>query len=105
MIEQRPVTTVISHVVLIAGVLLVAFPIWITFVASSHTGVRMTQVPLPLLPGGHFFENLMDALTIGVGNAREQSVGLMLINSLVMAMMIAFGKIIISLFKSTKKLN
>jgi sn-glycerol 3-phosphate transport system permease protein len=100
MIEQRPVTTVISHVVLICGVLLVAFPIWITFVASSHEGVRMTQVPLPLLPGGHFFENLYAALTKGVGNAREQSVGLMLINSLIMAMMIACGKIAISLLSA-----
>jgi sn-glycerol 3-phosphate transport system permease protein len=100
MIEQRPVTTVVSHIVLIAGVLMVAFPIWITFVAASHDGVRMTQVPLPLLPGGHFFENLVDALTKGVGNAREQSVGLMLINSLIMAMMIACGKIVISLLSA-----
>ncbi len=100
MIEQRPVTTVVSHVVLIFGVLLVAFPIWITFVASSHDGVRMTQVPLPLLPGGHFFENLTAALTKGVGNAREQSVGLMLTNSLIMAMMIACGKIAISLLSA-----
>lgn len=100
MIEQRPVTTVISHIVLILGVLLVAFPIWITFVASSHDGVRMTQVPLPLLPGGHFFENLTTALTKGVGNAREQSVGLMLTNSLIMAMMIACGKIAISLLSA-----
>ena len=100
MIEQRPVTTVLSHVVLIIGVLLVAFPIWITFVAASHDGVRMTQVPLPLLPGGHFFENLTTALTKGVGNAREQSVGLMLTNSLIMAMMIACGKIAISLLSA-----
>lgn len=100
MIEQRPVTTVVSHVVLILGVLLVAFPIWITFVAASHDGVRMTQVPLPLLPGGHFFENLIAALTKGVGNAREQSVGLMLTNSLIMAMMIACGKIAISLLSA-----
>lgn len=100
MIEQRPVTTIICHIGLIAGVLLVAFPIWITFVASSHEGIRMTQVPLPLLPGDHFFENLVDALTKGVGNAREQSVGLMLVNSLIMAMMIACGKIIISLLSA-----
>lgn len=100
MIEQRPVTTIICHIGLIAGVLLVAFPIWITFVASSHEGIRMTQVPLPLLPGDHFFENLVDALTKGVGNAKEQSVGLMLVNSLIMAMMIACGKIIISLLSA-----
>jgi sn-glycerol 3-phosphate transport system permease protein len=60
----------------------------------------MTQIPLPLLPGGHFFENLVDAITKGVGNAREQSVGLMLINSMIMAMMIACGKIVISLLSA-----
>ena len=73
MVEQRPVTTYISHLILILGIALVAFPIWVTFVAASHDAVRMTQVPLPLLPGDHFFENLRDALTRGVGNAREQS--------------------------------
>ena len=50
MIENRPITTFISHLFLILGVLLVAFPIWITFVAASHDAVRMTQIPLPLLP-------------------------------------------------------
>ena len=100
MVEQRPLTTYLSHLVLIFGVAMVAFPIWITFVAASHDAIRMTQVPLPLLPGGHFFENLQDALFRGVGNAREQSVGLMLLNSLVMAMMIAVGKIIISLLSA-----
>lgn len=100
MIEQRPLTTLFSHIVLIAGVIVVAFPIWITFVAASHDAVRMSQVPLPLLPGGHFFENLHAAITQGVGNAREQSVGLMLVNSLIMALMIAFGKIAISLLSA-----
>ncbi len=100
MIENRPFVTFISHTVLLIGILIVAFPIWVTFVAASHDAVRMTQVPLPLLPGGHFFENLVSALTRGVGNAREQSVGLMLMNSLIMALMIAIGKIAISLISA-----
>lgn len=100
MIEQRPVTTVISHLVLIVGIIVVAFPIWITFVAASHDAIRMTQTPLPLLPGDHFWENLHSALTRGVGNAREQSVGLMLVNSLIMALLIAGGKIFISLLSA-----
>ena len=51
MIENRPWVTIISHATMILGVLLVAFPVWITFVAASHDQVRITQVPLPLLPG------------------------------------------------------
>jgi len=100
MIEQRPVTSFISHLVLIIGILLIGLPIWITFVAASHDAVRITQVPLPMWPGDQFFINLQDALTKGVGNAREQSVGLMLMNSLIMAIMIACGKIIISLLSA-----
>ena len=52
MIENRPFVTLLAHAVLVLGVLLVAFPIWITFVASTHEAVRMTQVPLPLCPIG-----------------------------------------------------
>ena len=100
MIENRPWVTVISHATMILGVLLVAFPVWITFVAASHDQVRITQVPLPLLPGDQFFVNLKDALFRGVGNAREQSVGLMLFNSLIMALAIAIGKIVISLLSA-----
>jgi sn-glycerol 3-phosphate transport system permease protein len=100
MIENRPFVTLVSHVVLILGIVIIAFPIWVTFVAASHDMVRMTQVPLPLLPGGHFFENLSLALTSGVGNAKAQSVGLMLVNSLIMALMIAVGKIAISLLSA-----
>jgi sn-glycerol 3-phosphate transport system permease protein len=100
MIENRPLTTYFSHAVLILGIVIVAFPIWITFVAASHDSVRMTQVPLPLLPGDQFLANLKDTFIKGVGNAREQSVGLMLMNSLIMAMMIAVGKIIISLLSA-----
>ena len=100
MVENRPVSNFLSHLVLILGIAVVAFPIWITFVAASHDSVRMTQVPLPLLPGGYFFDNLKDTFLVGVGNAREQSVGLMLMNSLIMALMIAVGKIIISMLSA-----
>jgi len=100
MVENRPYLRFVSHLVLIFGILLVAFPIWVTFVAASHDGVRITQVPLPLLPGDQFFVNLRAALERGVGNARELSVGLMLFNSMAMALMIAFGKIAISLLSA-----
>jgi len=99
MVENRPFITFLAHVILIFGVLIVAFPIWITFVASSHDALRMTQVPLPLLPGGHFFENLKEVLFNGT-DGRGAPVGLMLMNSLIMALLIAFGKISISLLSA-----
>lgn len=100
MIENRPWVTFLAHATLIVGVLLVAFPVYFTFVAASHDQVRITQVPLPLLPGDQFFINLKSALITGVGNAREQSVGLMLMNSMIMALAIAFGKIVISILSA-----
>jgi sn-glycerol 3-phosphate transport system permease protein len=100
MIENRPVVTIFSHCMLIAGIAVIAFPIWITFVAATHDAVRMTQIPLPLLPGSHFFANLNQALSLGIDGGANQGVGMMLFNSLVMALMIAFGKIAISLLSA-----
>ena len=100
MIERRPLVTFFSHLVLILGVALIAFPIWITFVASTHDAVRMVQIPLPLLPGDQFFVNLKQTLSKGLEGAGAPPVGFMLFNSLVMAMMIAVGKIVISLLSA-----
>ena len=100
MIENRPIVTFISHAVLLIGVLIVAFPVWITFVAASHDALRMTQAPIPLWPGSHFMDNLKTALFVGLGGSGSVSAGLMLFNSFVMAMAIAIGKISISLLSA-----
>lgn len=55
MVEHRPILKIVTHLILIFGIVLVALPIWITFVASTHDEARMLQAPLPLLPGTHFF--------------------------------------------------
>ncbi|MCC3304221.1 sn-glycerol-3-phosphate ABC transporter permease UgpE [Sneathiella sp. HT1-7] len=100
MIENRPLLTIFSHIMLILGVAVIALPIWIMFVAASHPEIRMTQVPLPMLPGGHFFENLDIALSRGMSGMDGNGVGYMMLNSLAMAMMIAVGKIAISLLSA-----
>jgi sn-glycerol 3-phosphate transport system permease protein len=100
MIERRPIITFLAHLTLVLGVALVAFPIWVTFVASTHDAVRMTHIPLPLLPGDQFFVNLKTALTESISGAGSLPVGLMMLNSLIMAMMIAVGKITISLLSA-----
>ena len=100
MIENRPFMNFLAHFTLVLGIIIVAFPIWVTFVAASHDGVRMLQVPLPLLPGDQFFNNLKQALTKGVGDSNTIPVGMMMFNSLIMALMIAIGKIIISLLSA-----
>ena len=100
MVENRPFLNFLSHAVLLLGVALVAFPIWVTFVAATHDGVRMVQVPLPLTPGDQFFVNLKLALGRGVEGANGIPVSTMLFNSMVMAIGIAVGKIAISLLSA-----
>lgn len=100
MTENRPLATFISHAVLIVGILVVAFPVWITFVAATHDGVRVTQVPFPLLPGDQFFVNLKATFTQSEDSIGGIPVGMMMLNSLIMALMIAFGKIAISLLSA-----
>jgi sn-glycerol 3-phosphate transport system permease protein len=101
MVENRPVLTFITHAVLILGVIMIALPIWITFVAASHDDLRMTQAPIPMLPGGYFWENFKRTL-FGSGLAGNEitPVWRMLFNSLVMALAIAGGKIVISLLSA-----
>lgn len=101
MVENRPILSFVTHGVLILGVIMIALPIWITFVAASHDELRMTQVPIPMLPGGHFWENFKRTL-FGSGLAGNEitPVWRMLFNSLVMALAIAGGKIVISLLSA-----
>ena len=100
MIENRPWLTVFSHAVLIAGIAVIAFPLYITFVASTHTLDQIIQVPMPLVPGDQFWENYSQVLTSGTQRGSTAPVGRMMFNSLVMAVVIAVGKIAISIIAS-----
>jgi sn-glycerol 3-phosphate transport system permease protein len=101
MVENRRILGIISHLVLILGVMMVALPIWITFVASTHDAVRMTQAPIPMLPGTHFWDNFKQTLFgAGLSGSEGAPVWRMLLNSMAMALMIAFGKIAISLLSA-----
>jgi sn-glycerol 3-phosphate transport system permease protein len=101
MVERRPFATALAHVVLALGVLIVAFPLYITIVASTQTAQDIVQVPMPLLPGGHMLENYMAALQGTFdGAASTAPVGRMMWVSLVSALTIAIGKIVISLLSA-----
>lgn len=96
MVEKRGSSLWLTHVLMIFGVLVVFFPIWLAFVASTVTQPEIVSPPMPLLPGGHFLENYSRALFSGV----NVPVATMLLNSLVMALGVAFGKIAISLLSA-----
>lgn len=100
MVENRPWLTVLRHVILIAGALLVLFPIWVAFVASTHEGRALVSGITPLWPGGEFLNNYATVLTTGVRAAGGAAAGTMLWNSLIMALAIAVGKIVISILSA-----
>jgi sn-glycerol 3-phosphate transport system permease protein len=100
MVENRPWLNFISHAGLIAGIAVIAFPLYITFVASTLTLDQILHVPMPLVPGDQLWENYSKALTAGAKGAAAAPVARMMLNSLVMAVAIALGKIAISLIAS-----
>ncbi|WP_037229743.1 sn-glycerol-3-phosphate ABC transporter permease UgpE [Roseobacter sp. GAI101] len=96
MVEKRGAGLWLTHVVMILGVLVIFFPIWLAFVASTVTQPEIVRPPMPLWPGDQFLENYSKALFSGV----NVPVTTMLFNSLVMAIGIAVGKIVISLLSA-----
>jgi len=100
MVEHRPLRVVGSHLVLIAGVALVALPLYIAFVASTLSFDEVISVPMPLLPGSHLLENYAQVLGHGSTLGSSAPVGRMLWNSLIMALVIAVGKITISMLSA-----
>ena len=100
MVENRGWLTVVSHAILLLGIAVLVFPIYVTFVASTSEMRDIIQPPLPLVPGPHLIDNYREALTRGVAQAAGAPVALMLWNSLVMALAIAIGKIAISMLSA-----
>jgi len=66
MVENRPFVTFLSHLVLILGVIIVAFPVWMTFVASTHDQMTMLQSPVPMWPGTHLIDNYLPEGMLGL---------------------------------------
>ncbi|MDQ0589522.1 sn-glycerol-3-phosphate ABC transporter permease UgpE [Variovorax paradoxus] len=101
MVEKRGTHGVLAHVVMILGVFIVAFPLYLAFVASTHTAQEIVQAPMPLLPGTNMWDSYKGALF-----GRETSAGSnapvahMMWVSLVSALVISIGKISISLLSA-----
>jgi sn-glycerol 3-phosphate transport system permease protein len=100
MIEDRRLFDVIAHAVLILGVAFLAFPLYVAFIASTHDTDAFVSGITPLLPGSHFLENYRTVLGEGVRTSGAPPVGLMLVNSTVMALLIAVGKIAVSILSA-----
>jgi sn-glycerol 3-phosphate transport system permease protein len=100
MVENRRWLDLLAHAVLVAGVLVVAFPLWVTFVASTLTYDQIVNVPMPLLPGDQLLQNYSQVLTAGSQKGSSAPVSAMLLNSFIMATGVAVGKIAISIISA-----
>jgi sn-glycerol 3-phosphate transport system permease protein len=100
MVENRPWADFFAHAVLILGVILVAFPLYVTFVASTLTYDEIVNVPMPLIPGDQMLENYSQVLKAGSTKGSAAPVSAMLVNSFIMAAGVALGKIAISIISS-----
>jgi sn-glycerol 3-phosphate transport system permease protein len=100
MIERRPLLVAIRHLVLIGGVAVVLFPVYVAFVASTLSLDEVLTVPMQLLPGTHLVDNYQAVLAHGSSRGSAAPVGRMMWNSLVMALVIAVGKIAISIISA-----
>ncbi|MBL8692241.1 MAG: sn-glycerol-3-phosphate ABC transporter permease UgpE [Rhodospirillaceae bacterium] len=97
MVENRPWLTAFSHLVVILGVLIIAFPVWMTFVASTHDASTMLRSPVPLLPGPYLIQNYKEILFQGYARTSGIPLTIALMNSMIMALGICIGKILISI--------
>lgn len=89
MVERTPLLDIFNHVVLFIGFLIAALPFGIIIIAASHNLHDVNQVPMSLIPGSDLFLNLKTAWVTA-------NLGPKLLNSLILAVGVAAGKVIIS---------
>jgi len=97
MVENRPILAFLTHLVLVLGIILVAFPVYIAVIAMTHTQQTL-GFTTPLLPGNQLIPNLIDVLTRP--SPGRPPFWLMLWNSTLMAVIIMVGKIVISIISA-----
>lgn len=88
------------HVLLCVFVAFMFLPLYLAFVAASHSGAAMMQSPLPIWPGTMLFSNIHAVLTEGLVATGGEPIARMLLNSLLMAILIATGKVILALLSA-----
>jgi sn-glycerol 3-phosphate transport system permease protein len=100
MVQRRRLLDFLPHLILMIGVAIVAFPVYVAFIASTWDAATISNGTMPLRPGPHFAENYYRTIFVGTSSTTREPVGTMMLNSLIMALTIAIGKIAISLISA-----
>ncbi|AIX75580.1 MAG: sn-glycerol-3-phosphate ABC transporter permease UgpE [Mixta calida] len=99
MIENRRGLDIFSHLMLIAGILTILFPLWVAFVAATLDNQQVFQVPMTLIPGTQLWHNVREIWLHGV-SSQSAPMSVLLINSTLMALGITIGKITVSILSA-----
>ncbi len=89
MVERTPILNILTHAILLIGLVMLLLPLWIVFVASTHDFRTVNTVPMPLWPGTHMVENY-------IATWNQSDFGPKMLNSLIMAVGVTVGKITIA---------
>ncbi|NBV89331.1 MAG: glycerol-3-phosphate transporter, partial [Betaproteobacteria bacterium] len=101
MVEHQRAWNLLTHGTLLLGVLVIGFPIYLALVASTQSAQEMAQSPIPLWFGDQALSNYRAVLLgEGPGVTSQLPVWRMLWVSTVTALLIPFGKIVISLLSA-----
>ncbi len=100
MVENEGLQRYVAHAILWVGIAIVAFPVYLAFVASTQDNAVIANGQMSLWPGSHFLETYYKTLFVGSSGTTREPVGMMLLNSLIMALSIALGKIFISILSA-----
>ncbi|WP_336278911.1 sn-glycerol-3-phosphate ABC transporter permease UgpE [Bartonella sp. CB175] len=100
MVENRPVLRFMTHLILIVGIIIICFPVYVAIIASTHSSASFSAGSLPLLPGKYTIENYTAIFGDKLMQLGLPRLGPLLMNSFIMAFGISIGKIIISLLSA-----
>lgn len=86
MIERTPILNILTHLILLFGLLLVLTPIWLAFVAATLTLQDVNSAPVELWPGDQLWVNLKEAWELS-------DFGQKFVNTLIVSTGVVVGKI------------
>ncbi len=89
MIERTPLLNIATHVILLMGLIMMLFPMYLIFVAASLSLKDVSAIPPHVVPGDQLWVNLSDAW-------EKAGFGQKFVNTLIVALGVVVGKIMLA---------
>lgn len=97
---SKQLSNALSTLCLWIFIVLMFMPLYLALIAASHSGIDMMHAPLPVLPGNLLLTNIKTVLSEGLSVTGGASIAHLLMNSLIMAILIATGKVVLALLSA-----